>query len=311
MAHIGNLIGNTRLLRLDYYSQHLGVNIFAKVEFANPGSSIKDRPALSMIERAEEREEIAPQRTVLIEPTSGNTGIALAMIGASKGYKTILTMPESMSQERRSLLASLGAELVLTPAAEGMAGAVAKAEELASTIEGGWIVGQFVNPDNPRAHEETTAPEIHKALGAAPDVIVAGVGTGGTITGCARYFAAQNAPLALYAVQPAESPIIGQALKGEELTPAKHGIQGIGANFIPKILELQRLSGAISVSTEEALCAARDLSRKESLMAGISSGANIVAVAKLLEEHPEYQGKTIVTFMVDTAERYISTPLFA
>lgn len=307
---VSRIIGNTPLVRLDALSEEVGSEVFVKYEAANPGASVKDRAALSMINCAEERGEIAPDRTVLVEPTSGNTGIAISMIGAARGYEVIIVMPESMSRERRALMAAFGATLELTPAAEGMAGAVARAHEIAQTIEGAWIVGQFTNPDNPLAHERTTGPEIVRQLGGFPGYVVAGVGTGGTISGVAHYLQQQGAPTAFYAVEPAESPLVSQALAGAELAPAAHGIQGIGANFIPDTLDLSVLEGALSVSTEEALQAARSLAQNEGLLVGISSGANAAAVRKLVATHPEAQGKVIVTFAVDTGERYVSTVLF-
>lgn len=310
MDEVSRIIGGTHLVKLESFSKRLGASIYAKYEASNPGASIKDRAVRSMLDRAEERGRIVRGKSVLIEPTSGNTGIALAMIAASRGYRVIICMPESMSMERRVLLVAYGAELVLTPAAEGIAGAVAKAQEIEAATPESWIVGQFINPDNPRAHEESTAPEIQQALGMAPDYVVAGVGTGGTISGVAHYFKGQNATTHFYAVQPAESPIIAQAMKEEPITPAAHGIQGIGANFIPQVLDLSVLDGALSVTTSEALQKARQLATEEGLLAGISSGANMAAIEKLLESHPEAKGSTIVTFLVDTGERYISTALF-
>ena len=307
---ISRAIGGTDLIYLERLSAELDARVYVKYEAANPGASIKDRAARCMIDRAEEAGIITPGESVLIEPTSGNTGIGIAMIGAARGYEVVLTMPESMSFERRALLAAYGARLELTPAAEGMAGAVAKAEEIERTTPGAWIVGQFENPDNPLAHELSTAPEIEAALGCAPDYVVAGAGTGGTISGCAHYFAKQGAATRCYAVEPAESPIIGQALSGEELTPGPHGIQGIGANFLPGNLDLDAIAGAIAVPTDEALEEARALPRTEGLLVGISSGANIAGVKRLVAEHPEARGSVIVTFAVDTGERYLSTDLF-
>ena len=278
---------------------------------------------MNMIDAAEARGEIAPGRSVLVEPTSGNTGIGIAMIGAARGYDVVLTMPESMSKERRMLLAAYGAKLVLTPAAEGMAGAVAEAERIERETPGAWIVGQFTNPDNPAAHEKTTGPEIKKALGGVnPDYVVAAAGTGGTISGVAHFFNGHGKfrpgglvdlvgeRVRIYAVEPDESPLISQSLAGEELTPAPHGIQGIGANFVPETLDLDVLDGALRVTTEEAYEQARYMANVEALLVGISSGANIAGVRKLIEQHPEAKGSTIVTFAVDTGERYLSTPLF-
>lgn len=307
---ISRAIGGTDLIFLERLSAELDARVYMKYEAANPGASIKDRAARCMIDRAEASGIITPGKSVLIEPTSGNTGIGIAMIGAARGYKVVLTMPESMSFERRALLAAYGARLELTPAGEGMAGAVAKAEEIDRTTPGAWIVGQFENPDNPLAHELSTAPEIEAALGSAPDYVVAGAGTGGTISGCAHYFAKHGAATRCYAVEPAESPLIGQALAGEELTPGPHGIQGIGANFLPGNLDLEAIAGAIAVPTEAALEEARALPRTGGLLVGISSGANIAGVKRLVAEHPEARGSVIVTFAVDTGERYLSTDLF-
>ncbi len=310
MSVVEQIVGQTPLVKLEYFSEKWGASIYAKYEAVNPGSSIKDRPARTMIEQAEARGVIAPGKTTLIEPTSGNTGIALAMLGATKGYDVVLVMPESMSKERRALLRAYGARLELTPAAEGMAGALRRADELAAQMDNAWIVGQFTNPDNPLAHERGTGPEIEAALGHAPDVLVAGVGTGGTVSGTAHYFEKSGAQVAVWAVEPAESPLISQHLAQQELTPASHGIQGIGANFIPANLDAQALTGAVSVPTAEAIELAREIAQKEGFLVGISSGANLAAVRRLLLEHPEYQGSCITTFLVDTGERYISTPLF-
>lgn len=314
-------IGATPLIKLEKLSAELGANVYVKYEAANPGGSIKDRAAKNMIDAAEARGDIRPGESVLVEPTSGNTGIGIAMIGAARGYEVVLTMPESMSRERRMLLAAYGARLVLTPAAKGMAGAVAEAERIERETPGAWIVGQFTNPDNPAAHEKTTGPEIERALGGAPHYVVAAAGTGGTVSGVAHYFngaepAGDSAAgqdegrVQVYAVEPAESQLIAQALAGEELSPAPHGIQGIGANFIPATLDVAALTGVVAVSTAEALEAARYMATEEALLVGISSGANIAAVRKLVAEHPEARGKDIVTFAVDTGERYLSTALF-
>ncbi len=308
---VSRIIGETPLVRLDALSEEIGAEVYVKYEAANPGASIKDRAARSMIDHAEQRGEIAPGRTVLVEPTSGNTGVAIAMIGAARGYEVVMVMPESMSHERRALIAAYGAKLELTPAAEGMAGAVARAKAIEQTLPGAWIVGQFTNPDNPRAHEQTTGPEIVRQLGQFPDYVVAGVGTGGTISGVAHYLRAQGAPTRFFAVEPLESPLVSQALAGEKLAPASHGIQGIGANFIPETLDLSVLDGALSIPTADALEAARQVTTREALLVGISSGANAAAVRKLVAERPEAKGSVIVTFAVDTGERYLSTPLFA
>lgn len=321
--HVSATIGATPLIKLERLSEEIGATVYVKFEASNPGGSIKDRAAMNMIDAAEARGEIAPGRSVLVEPTSGNTGIGIAMIGAARGYDVVLTMPESMSKERRMLLAAYGAKLVLTPAAEGMAGAVAEAERIERETPGAWIVGQFTNPDNPAAHEKTTGPEIKKALGGVnPDYVVAAAGTGGTVSGVAHFFNGHGKfrpgglvdlvgeRVRIYAVEPDESPLISQSLAGEELTPAPHGIQGIGANFVPEALDLDVLDGALRVTTEEAYEQARYMANVEALLVGISSGANIAGVRKLIEQHPEAKGSTIVTFAVDTGERYLSTPLF-
>ena len=321
--HVSATIGATPLIKLERLSEEIGATVYVKFEASNPGGSIKDRAAMNMIDAAEARGEIAPGRSVLVEPTSGNTGIGIAMIGAARGYDVVLTMPESMSKERRMLLAAYGAKLVLTPAAEGMAGAVAEAERIERETPGALIVGQFTNPDNPAAHEKTTGPEIKKALGGVnPDYVVAAAGTGGTISGVAHFFNGHGKfrpgglvdlvgeRVRIYAVEPDESPLISQSLAGEELTPAPHGIQGIGANFVPETLDLDVLDGALRVTTEEAYEQARYMANVEALLVGISSGANIAGVRKLIEQHPEAKGSTIVTFAVDTGERYLSTPLF-
>lgn len=321
--HVSATIGATPLIKLERLSEEIGATVYVKFEASNPGGSIKDRAAMNMIDAAEARGEIAPGRSVLVEPTSGNTGIGIAMIGAARGYDVVLTMPESMSKERRMLLAAYGAKLVLTPAAEGMAGAVAEAERIERETPGAWIVGQFTNPDNPAAHEKTTGPEIKKALGGVnPDYVVAAAGTGGTISGVAHFFNGHGKfrpgglvdlvgeRVRIYAVEPDESPLISQSLAGEKLTPAPHGIQGIGANFVPETLDLDVLDGALRVTTEEAYEQARYMANVEALLVGISSGANIAGVRKLIEQHPEAKGSTIVTFAVDTGERYLSTPLF-
>ena len=285
--HVSATIGATPLIKLERLSEEIGATVYVKFEASNPGGSIKDRAAMNMIDAAEARGEIAPGRSVLVEPTSGNTGIGIAMIGAARGYDVVLTMPESMSKERRMLLAAYGAKLVLTPAAEGMAGAVAEAERIERETPGAWIVGQFTNPDNPAAHEKTTGPEIKKALGGVnPDYVVAAAGTGGTVSGVAHFFNGHGKfrpgglvdlvgeRVRIYAVEPDESPLISQSLAGEELTPAPHGIQGIGANFVPETLDLDVLDGALRVTTEEAYEQARYMANVEALLVGISSGAS-------------------------------------
>ncbi|MGB4441925.1 MAG: cysteine synthase A [Coriobacteriia bacterium] len=303
-------IGWTPLVRLNRLGADLPASIAIKLESRNPGGSVKDRIGRSMIDDAEARGLIERGRSVLVEPTSGNTGIAIAMIGAARGYRVILTMPESMSVERRKLLAAFGAELVLTPRVEGMLGAVETADRIAAETEGGFIPRQFDNPANPAAHYATTGPEIDEAIGGAMlGAFVAGVGTGGTITGVGRYLREHRPGALVVAVEPAESPIIAQRIAGETLTPAPHGIQGIGANFVPSVLDLEVLSEVQHVTGAEAIDMARRLAAEEGLFVGISSGANVVAALRLAAR-PELAGTTIVTVAPSTGERYLSTPLW-
>jgi len=309
-AEVTETIGGTPLVYLKRIGAGLPARIAIKMESRNPGGSVKDRIGWGMVSDAEERGLITPGTSVLVEPTSGNTGIALAMIGAARSYRVILTMPDSMSVERRKLLAAYGAELVLTPRAEGMRGAVEEADRIAESTPGAFIPAQFDNPANPAAHYRTTGPEIGEALAdAVLGAFVAGVGTGGTITGAGRYLKEQYPEALLVAVEPAESPIIGQALRGEALTPGPHGIQGIGANFIPKVLDLSQLSEVVSVTGETAIAAARRLAAEEGLFVGISAGAN-VAAALTLAARPELSGALVVTVAPSTGERYLSTPLW-
>ncbi|MEA4954886.1 MAG: cysteine synthase A [Pseudoflavonifractor sp.] len=295
-----DLIGNTPLLRLGRFAP--GETVLAKLECMNPLSSAKDRAALYMIDGAERTGTLVPGG-VIVEPTSGNTGVGLAYIGALRGYRVILTMPESMSLERRNLLSALGAELVLTPAAEGMVGAVNEAKRLAADLPGAWIPDQFGNPDNPRAHYETTGPEIWRDTDGSVDVLVAGVGTGGTLCGAGRYLKERKRGVKVVAVEPAESPI----LSGGKAGP--HKIQGIGANFVPENFDREVVDEILTVPGESALEAGRELVRTEGLLCGISSGAAAYA-ARALATRPEYRGKTIVTVLPDTGERYLSTELF-
>lgn len=303
-------IGSTPLVRLDHLGEGLPGHVYLKLESRNPGGSVKDRIAKAMLDDAEERGLIVPGKSVIVEPTSGNTGIGLALVGATRGYRVVLTMPDSMSVERRKLLAAFGAELVLTDRALGMKGAVQKAEEVAAGIEGAFIPAQFDNPANPRVHYTTTGPEIDAALGDEElYAFVAGVGTGGTISGGGKFLKEARPGTLAIAVEPAESPIIGQTLAGEPLTPGPHGIQGIGANFIPKTLYLEVLDGVESVDGPTAIAIARRLAAEEGIFVGISSGAN-VAVALRLAARPESAGKAIVTVAPSTGERYLSTPLW-
>lgn len=307
---VDTTIGSTPLIHLNRLAAGLPASVAVKMESRNPGGSVKDRIGLSMIDDAEERGLIERGRSVLIEPTSGNTGIALAMIGAARGYRVILTMPESMSMERRKLLAAYGAELVLTPRADGMRGAVEAADKLAAETENSFIPRQFDNPANPRVHFETTGPEILEALGDARlGAVVAGVGTGGTITGVGRYLREQGSDALIVAVEPTESPIISQRRAGEDLTPGPHGIQGIGANFIPVVLDVELLSEVEHVSGPEAIEMSRRLAAEEGLLVGISSGANVAAALRIAAR-PDLAGTTIVTFAPSTGERYLSTPLW-
>ena len=301
-------IGNTPLVRLNKVSKG---KVLAKIEARNPSFSVKCRIGANMIWEAEKAGTLKPG-VELVEPTSGNTGVALAFVAAARGYKLTLTMPESMSLERRKLLKALGANLELTEAAKGMKGAIAKAEEIvASNPDKFLLLQQFNNPANPEIHEKTTGPEIWEATDGEIDVFVAGVGTGGTITGTSRYIKGEKGKaITSVAVEPAESPVIAQALAGEEIQPAPHKIQGIGAGFIPGNLDLELLDRVEQVTSEEAIEMARRLMEEEGILAGISSGAAVVA-ANRLAELPEFAGKTIVTVLPSSGERYLSTALFA
>ena len=298
-------IGDTPLVRLDRLAREKGVkaNLLAKLEFFNPLASVKDRIGFNMIAAMEAQGKIAPGKTTLIEPTSGNTGIALAFVAAARGYRLILVMPESMSIERRKMLALLGAELELTPAAQGMKGAIGKAEELANTIPDAVIPQQFENPANPDIHRRTTAEEIWNDTNGKVDVFVSGVGTGGTITGVSRFIKSKYPNFKTIAVEPKNSPVISGG------SPGKHRIQGIGAGFVPKNLDTSLIDDVIQVDDEDAFEWSRRLAKEEGIMAGISSGANMWAAAQLAAR-PEFKGKRIVTIMCSLGERYLSTPLF-
>ena len=302
---VEELIGKTPLMEVEGIEKELGLaaRIYVKLELFNPAGSVKDRVALSMIRDAEEKGLLAPGATI-IEPTSGNTGIGLASIAAARGYRAIFTMPETMSIERRKLLQGYGAEIVLTDGKAGMDGAIRKAEELAREMENAMVLGQFVNPANPKAHYETTGPEIWEDLEGAVDIFVAGAGTGGTVTGTGRFLKEKNPKVQVVAVEPEGSPVLSGGEKGP------HGLQGIGAGFVPEILDTQIYDEVFKVKEEEAYEAARLLARKQGVLTGITSGAALHA-AIALAKCPENAGKHIVAFLPDTGERYLSTPLFA
>lgn len=299
--NITELIGGTPLVEISGVEGQKA-RIAVKLEKSNPGGSVKDRIALAMIEDAEAKGVLKPGATI-IEPTSGNTGVGLAWVGVAKGYRTILTMPETMSVERRNLLKAYGAELVLTPGAEGMKGAIRKAEELRDATPGAVILGQFVNPANPAVHERTTGEEIWKDTDGEVSIFVAGVGTGGTVSGAGRTLKRHNPSVKVYAVEPATSPVLSGG------APGKHGIQGIGPGFVPQTYDAGTVDKVLTVSTEEAFDSARFLSRKKGILVGISSGAAFHAAAEL-SRLPENEGKLIVAVLPDTGERYLSTALF-
>ncbi|MDY6103248.1 MAG: cysteine synthase A [Acetatifactor sp.] len=299
------LIGGTPLLRASRYAKKAGATeavILAKLEYLNPAGSVKDRIALAMITDAEESGKLKPGATI-IEPTSGNTGIGLASVAAAKGYRAILTLPDTMSVERRNLLKAYGAELVLTEGAKGMKGAIAKAEELQQEIEGSIILGQFINPANPEIHRRTTGPEIWQQTDGKVDIFVAGVGTGGTITGVGEYLKAQNPDVKIVAVEPAGSPVLSKG------TPGAHKIQGIGAGFVPEVLNTSVYDEIIPMENEDAFAEGRAFATSEGVLVGISSGAALKA-ATILAKRPENKGKNIVVLLPDSGDRYLSTPLF-
>ena len=303
-SSVYDLIGKTPIVLLDRYKKECGAcaNLMGKLEAMNPAGSAKDRVAREMIEQAEKSGKLTAN-AVMIEPTSGNTGIGLAAIAAAKGYRLIITMPETMSKERQLLMRAYGAELILTNGAEGMAGAIAKAEELAVTIPNAFVVGQFTNPANPDAHRKTTGPEIWEDTDGKVDIFVAGVGTGGTVTGVGEYLKSKNPNVRVVAVEPADSPVLSGGEAG------KHGLQGIGAGFVPEILNTDIYDEIVCVTTEQAYTASRLLARKEGLLVGISSGAALYAATEIAKRE-ENKGKNIVALLPDTGERYLSTPMF-
>jgi cysteine synthase len=319
MAHIYNniveTVGKTPLVRLNRVTEGVEATVLLKCEFFNPLGSVKDRIGMAMIEDAERR-GVLKKETVIIEPTSGNTGIALAFVAAAKGYKLILTMPDTMSLERRTLLAMLGAKLVLTPGTEGMKGAIARAEQLARETPNSWIPQQFENPANPEIHRRTTAEEIWADTDGKVDIVVSAVGTGGTITGCVEVIKPRKASFVAIAVEPKDSPVISQSLAGQPIKPGPHKIQGTGAGFIPKNLHLQDSQGkpqiveCVQVTNDESFAMARRLAKEEGLLVGISTGANVVAALQVAKR-PENKGKMIVTIACSTGERYLSTALAA
>jgi cysteine synthase A len=319
MAHIYNniveTVGRTPLVRLNKVTAGVDATILLKCEFFNPLGSVKDRIGMAMIDDAERR-GILKKDTVIIEPTSGNTGIALAFVAAAKGYKLILTMPDTMSLERRTLLAMLGAKLVLTPGAEGMKGAIARAEQLARETPNSWIPQQFENPANPEIHRKTTAEEIWNDTDGKVDILVSAVGTGGTITGCVEVIKPRKPSFQAIAVEPKDSPVISQCLAGQPLKPGPHKIQGTGAGFIPINLHLKDSKGnpqiveCVQVTNDDSFAMARRLAKEEGILVGISTGANVVAALQVARR-PENKGKMIVTVACSTGERYLSTPLAA
>ena len=302
---ITDLIGSTPLVKLGNYSKNRGLeaHVIAKVEFFNPAGSVKDRVAKAMLDDAEERGVLKPGATI-IEPTSGNTGIGLASVAASRGYKLILTMPDTMSVERRNLLKAYGAELVLTDGIKGMKGAIAKAEELAAATPGSFVPSQFTNQVNPAAHRASTGPEIWNDTDGKVDIFVAGVGTGGTVTGVGEYLKSQNPDIKVYAVEPATSPVLSKGTAGP------HKIQGIGAGFVPETLNTKVYDEVIPVSNEDAFATGKAVAREEGMLVGISSGAALYAATELAKR-PENKGKNIVVLLPDTGERYLSSPMFA
>ena len=299
---VTKLVGKTPLVRINRLAEGTGATVVAKLEYYNPANSVKDRIGVAIIDAAEASGEL-PAGGTIVEATSGNTGIALAMVAAARGYKAVFTMPESMSKERRALLRGFGAELVLTPAADGMRGAVERAQEIVTSTPGAVLARQFANEANPAIHEATTGPEIWEATDGAVDIFVAGVGTGGTLTGAGRYLKGKNPDLTIVAVEPAESPLLSEGTAGP------HKIQGLGANFVPEVLDRTLYDEVIAVPSSDAIATARDAATKEGLMVGISAGAALNAATQVARR-PENAGKTIVAIVPDIGERYLSTLLF-
>ncbi len=304
---IDQLVGNTPLLELTHIERerNLQARVLVKLEYFNPAGSVKDRVARSMLDRAEDEGIIAPNAGyTIIEPTSGNTGVGLASMATARGYRVVITMPETMSMERRLLMGAYGAELVLTPGAEGMKGAIARAQQLAAETPKSWVAGQFSNPANPAAHEQTTGPEIWRDTDGAVDIFVAGVGTGGTVTGVGHYLKSKKPEVRVVAVEPAASPVLSEGHAGP------HKIQGIGAGFVPDVLDTHVYDEVMTVANEDAFSTGRLVGHREGVLVGISSGAAVWAALELAAK-PENKGKTIVALLADTGERYLSTPLFS
>ena len=303
-ASVADIIGNTPLVQLNRVTSDVEARIVAKCEFLNPGGSVKDRIGLAMIDDAEQRGQIDPGRTVIVEPTSGNTGIALAMVGAARGYRTIITMPETMTIERRNLLRAFGAKVILTPGAQGMAGAIDRAEQIVDSTPGGWMPQQFRNSSNPAIHARTTAEEIWRDTNGEIDIFVSAIGTGGTITGTARALRGRNAAISFIGAEPAGNPVITSGRAGP------HRIEGIGANFIPEVFERDLVDEVLLVRDDDAEETARRLAAEEGLLVGVSAGANVWAALEVASRH-ENAGKLIVTVLCDGGDRYLTHPLFA